>query len=159
MSERPPEDTGRLRPTGPGALTAWTVAGLVLGWLWRRLAEAVGRPVPLVTWTQGLALLFVAAVLGAVAWATYRAVRESRPALEPHRLVNRLVLARACALVGALLAGLYLGYAVSWVGVETELRLERIARALVAAAGGAAMCVSALLLERACRVRSGGEEP
>ena len=35
--------------------------------------------------------------------------------------MNRLVLARACALVGALVAGGYLGYALSWVGVDTEL--------------------------------------
>ena len=30
--------------------------------------------------------------------------------------MNRLVLARACALVGALVAAGYVGYAVSWLG-------------------------------------------
>ena len=37
---------------------------------------------------------------------------------EPHRAVNRLVLGRAGALVGALVAGGYAGYAVSWIGSD-----------------------------------------
>ena len=46
--------------------------------------------------------------------------------LEPHQAVNRLVLARACALVGALVAGGYVGYALSWVGVDAELAGQRV---------------------------------
>ena len=72
--------------------------------------------------------------------------------------MNRLVLARASALVGALLAGGYAGYAVSWLGVDAALADQRIWRSLVAAAAGVGIVVTAVLLERACRVRSDGDD-
>ncbi len=79
-------------------------------------------------------------------------VRRER--LEPRRAVNRLLLARSCAYVGALVAGGYAGYAVSWLGVGAELADQRAWRSLAAAAAGAAITITAVLLERACRVRS-----
>lgn len=145
---------GRLRPTSAGVLTGWAVVGLVGGWLLRPVAERVRDTAPIVTWAQPLALLLVAAILGATAYGTWRTVHVHHERLEPHRAVNRLVLARACALVGALVAGGYLGYAVSWVGVDTELGDQRMWRSLIAAFAGVAVVVTALLLERACRVRS-----
>jgi hypothetical protein len=100
---------GRLRPTSAGALTAWGVIGLVGGWLLHPLAEEVRGTAPIVTWAQPLALLLVAAILGATAYLTWRTVHVQHHRLEPHQAVNRLVLARACALVGALVAGGYAG--------------------------------------------------
>ncbi|HRD62224.1 MAG TPA: DUF3180 family protein, partial [Nocardioides sp.] len=54
---------------------------------------------------------------------------------------------------GALVAGGYAGYALSWVGDPAELAGQRILRSAVAVLAGIAMVVFALLLERACRVR------
>ena len=105
-----------------------------------------------------LALVLVAAILGATAYVTWRAVHVHHERLEPHQAVNRLVLARACALVGALVAGGYLGYALSWLGSSAELADERMVRSAAAAAGGVATVVTALLLERACRVRNGPDQ-
>ena len=62
------------------------------------------------------------------------------------------MLAKACALVGALVAGGYVGYALSWVGLAAELADQRMLRSGVAALGGLLTCGAALLLERACRV-------
>ena len=53
--------------------------------------------------------------------------------LEPHRAVNRLVMAKACALVGALVAGGYAGYALTWLGMEAELADQRLLRSAIAA--------------------------
>lgn len=145
---------GRLRPTPPGLLTGWLVAGLVGGWLLRRVARAAGWTVPEVGWTQILLLVLVAAILGGTALATRRTVERAPIDLLPHQAVNRLALARACALVGVLLAGGYLGYAVSWLGVGSQVAEDRVLRSVLAAAAGAAVAVTALLLERACRVRS-----
>lgn len=150
----PEQRPGRLRPTSPGALTAWAVVGLVGGWLVHAIADRTGRTPPVVTWAQPLALLLVAAILGATAYLTWRAVHAHQVRLDPQQAVNRLVLARACALVGALMAGGYLGYALSWLGVDTDLADQRLWRSLVAAAAGVAIIVTALLLERACRVPS-----
>lgn len=155
--EQPPQ--GHLRPTSPGAITAWAVVGLIGGWLLHPAAERISGSAPVLTWAQPLALTLVAVILGSTAWLTWRTVHVHRQRLEPHRAVNRLVLARACALVGALVAGGYLGYAVSWLGDEAELASERAWRAGASALAGVGIVITAVLLERACRVRSDAEEP
>jgi MFS family permease len=133
------------------------IVGLVSGWLLHPVTDRFGTP-PVVSWLQPLALGFVAAVLLATAYLTHRQLHVRREWLEPHRAVNRLVLARACVVVGGLVTGGYLGYAVSWLGLRAELADERMVRSAVAGLAGAAVVVGAVLLERACRVRSDDEE-
>ncbi len=143
--------------TSPGTITGFALVGLVLGWLLRPVSIQATGLAPTVGWLPVLALLFVAVVLGSVAWSTHRSVHRRRPdeeRLEPHHAVNRLVLAKSCALAGALVAAGYFGYALSWVGLtETELARERLTRAVAGGFAGAALVVGSLLLERACRVR------
>lgn len=143
---------GSLRPMGPGPMTGAAVLGLLLGWLWRPVAERISGTAPVLSWTQGLLLLFAAAVLGAVAGVTWRAVHLRGERLGAAQMVNRLVLARACILVGALVAGVYTGYVVAWLGSPAELADERIRHAGLAAVAAVAVLVTAKLLERACRV-------
>jgi len=160
--EEPPEGEppgGSLRPTSPVALTIWGLVGLVGGWLLHALADRRLDAAPMVTWAQPLALFLVAAILGATAWATWRSVHVRRERLAPHQAVNRLVLARACALVGMLVAGGYLGYALSWVGVSAELAEQRAVRSVISALAGGCIVVTSLLLERACRVRGDDSSP
>ena len=113
---------------------------------------------PIVSWLQPLALLLVAGILAYTAYSTHRTVQDRPDLLEPHQAVNRLVLARACAFVGALVLGGYLGYALSWVGDDAELADERIWRAGAASFAGLLIVITALLLERACRVGSDDAE-
>ena len=145
---------GRLRPTSAATLTVWAVVGLVGGWLLHPLAIRVRDSAPMVSWAQPLALVLVAAILGATAYLTWRTMYVHQQRLEPHRAVNRLVLARSCALVGALVAGGYAGYALSWVGLDSDLANQRLWRSAVAAFAGVAIVVTSIVLERACRVRS-----
>lgn len=149
---------GRLRPTSAGALVVWALVGLVGGWVLRPLSERMLDSAPIVTWAQPLALILVAAILGATAYLTWRTIHVHQQRLEPQQAVNRLVLARACALVGALVAGGYLGYALSWVGVDTELGSQRVWRSVVAGLAGIAVVITSLLLERACRVTTDDQE-
>ena len=153
---RPP--SGRVRPTTPGLLIGWGLVGIVGGWLLRPLTAWRNTTAPVVTWGQVLALFLVAAILGLTAWATWRTLHVHGHRLEPHRAVNRLVLAKACALVGAIAAGGYAGYALSWVGMSAELADQRMLRSGVAAVAGLLTCAMALLLERACRVRDDDED-
>ena len=149
----PPEPEGTLRPLSYAVVTAWAMAGLVLGWLWHPVAVWLTDTAPVVSWFQPAALWLVAVVIWITWWQTYRAVQLRRERLEPHQAVNRLVLGRAGALVGALVAGGYAGYAFSWIGDPAELAGQRIQRCAVAVVAGAFMVIGALLLERACRVR------
>ena len=128
------------------------------GWLFHAYADRQMTAAPVVTWGQPLALFLVAAILAVTARATWRIMRDRPRSLEPHQAVNRLVLARACAYVGVLVAGGYLGYALSWVGVSAELAEQRAVRSLIAGLAGASVVVAALLLERACRVRKGEDD-
>jgi hypothetical protein len=153
------EPSGSLEPTSPGVVTAWGVAGLVAGWLVHPVSERLNGTAVVVSWVQPGALLLLAAAVGVTAWQTWRAVHVRRERLEPHRAVNRLVLGRAAALVGALVAGGYAGYAVSWIGSEVELAGQRMLRSALAAASGLLMVAAGLLLERACRVRKGPSDP
>lgn len=153
MTEPPvPEPNGSLRPTSTATLAAWAVVGLAGGWLLHPLSERANGTAPIVSWLQPLTLLLVAVILGLTAHATWRAVHGRRERLLPHQAVNRLLLARACAYVGALAAGGYLGYGLSWVGSNAELADERLWPSLSATVAGILMVVAALLLERACRV-------
>jgi lysylphosphatidylglycerol synthetase-like protein (DUF2156 family) len=141
------------------ALSLWSVVGLVAGWMLHRIIDEGTGTAPLISWAQPLALLLVAAILGGTAWSTYRNIRQHRGALSPHHAVNRLVLARACAYVGCLMAGAYFGYAVSWLGVDSDLAHQRAIRSAFAGAAGVLAVIAALLLERACRVPGDDDEP
>lgn len=134
-------------------LAVWAIAGLVGGWLFHSLSDRWGTP-PVVTWAQPLALFLVAGILGYTAWVTWRTLHVHGDRLLPSQAVNRLVLARACALAGAIAGGGYLGYGVSWIGDEAELAHQRLLRSTVAALAGVLVVITSLLLERACRVRS-----
>ena len=148
-----PDPAGRVLPTRSGTLVVVGLAALVAGWALRPVSIALQGTAPRVTWLQVLALALVAVILAAVAWSTYRTLQTRRQRIAAHQAVNRLVLAKACALAGAAVAGGYLGYALSWVGNEAELAEERLVRSVIAGLAGVAIVAASLLLERACRVR------
>lgn len=150
--EEPPP-AGHVRFTSAGSLVGCAVLGLVLGWAVHPVSIRMNGTAPTVGWLPVLALAFVALVIGSVAWSTYRALHRRHERLLPQHAVNRLVLAKSCALAGALVAGGYFGYALSWLGLtDAELARQRVLHALVGGVAGTALVVGSLLLERACRV-------
>lgn len=146
-----PFSRGHLSPLGWGALVALVLAGVAVGWSWHAVADSIAEARPTGV-LQGVALWFLAAGLFGVGGVTRRAVRSTSATLDPERMVNRLVLGRAGAVGGALLAGGYLGYALTWIGSHPDLRAERVGLALLASLGGLMVLVGGKFLERACRV-------
>jgi uncharacterized protein DUF3180 len=142
----------RIRPTGPGPLVVIGVLGLVVGWAVRPVCLRLGYSEPNISLVSVGLLFFAAAIIGGSAYLTRRTVRRDRFALAPHQAVNRLVLGKASALVGALLTGCYLGYAVAQLGVDNPASVARLWRSSLAALGAALVTAAALLLEQACRV-------
>jgi uncharacterized protein DUF3180 len=156
----PPEPAGRLRPMSPGGLCILAAVGLIGGWLFHRFTDTSTSVPPQVPWAQPLALFLVACILAGTAWSTRRTIRQGSGRISPHQAVNRLVLARACAYVGALAAGAYFGYAISWIGVtSSDMAGQRTFRAACGGVAGVLIVVGGLLLERACRVPPEDDEP
>lgn len=161
MIDPPPEEEeeeqssppqGRISPTGPGALVAFGVVGLVGGWSLRTLSLRLDRPEPQVSFTAIGLLVFLAAIVAGAAYLTRRTVQTRRGDLLPHQAVNRLALAKACALGGALVAGGYFGYALAQLGVDDPRAMTRLWRSLGAGVAGVMLTGAALALEQACRV-------
>lgn len=150
--EEPEEPQGHLRPTGPGPLVVLGVVGLVAGWSVRQLALRMGYAEPRVSLGTVTLLVFVAAVIGGSAYLTRRAVRRERARLAHHQAVNRLVLAKASALAGALVSGGYLGYALAQLGVQDPVAGTRLWHSLAGAVAALLVTGAGLLLEHACRV-------
>lgn len=148
-----------MHPLSAVALAICAIVGLVLGWLLHPVSERVSGTAPLVTLTQLLALYLLAAIVGITAWSTWRAVQVRRERMPHHQAVNRLVLGRACALVGAVAGGGYLGYGLSWFGEGAELADDRIRGSAIAVVACVLLVGASVLLERACRVRSGAPKP
>jgi Protein of unknown function (DUF3180) len=161
--ERPEPGPGHVRTTGTGTLVVFGLIGLVLGWLVRPISVRLNGSAPTVGWLPVLALLLGAVILAAVAWSTYRDLHPKKPGrpprvLEPHQAVNRLVLAKSCALAGAMVGGGYFGYALSWWRVsEASLAQQRMVQSVLAGLSGVLIVAAALWLERACRVRGEGD--
>lgn len=145
--------SGTVHPTGPGPLSFFGAFGLVTGWAVRPVTIRLSSPEPRVTWLSIGIVMFIAAVIGGVAYQTWRARRDG-VRLEPHRAVNRLVLGKTCALVGAGIAGGYCGFALAHLGVSDSPGVNtQLWHSVVAGCGGILVMVAALLLEQACRVR------
>ncbi len=154
MSQEPEPQPGHVRTTSAAALAAFAVVGLVLGWSVRPAAVRIHGVAPVVPWLQVLALYFVAAIVAAVSFLTWRSLHRRHERLEPHQAVNRLVLGKACALAGAAVGSGYLGYALAFLGrTEAALARERAVHAGLAGVGGLLLMVAALTLERACRIQ------
>lgn len=151
MSQAP--SGNQITSTPRRALVVAALFGGLAGWLLAVTTAALDAVPPSIPWSAPIGLFVVAALVGAIAWTTHQQIQVRRERMEPQRAVAFLVLGKASALGGALVAGGYLGYALSFVGrLEAEGPRERVIRSLVAVVGGIALGVAGLLLERACRV-------
>lgn len=152
--DEPPEPRGTVQLTRVSTLIALSLVGFGFGVLIKPVFISARGVAPTVGWLSALVLAVVAVMIWISAWSTYNVVHRGRGRLQPHQAVNRLVLAKSCALVGALVAGGYFGYAVGWLdGTDTVLARQRVVHGLAAAAAAILVVVGSLLMERACRIR------
>jgi Protein of unknown function (DUF3180) len=135
------------------SLVVAALFGGLAGWLLVVITNAVDLTPPEVPWTAPIGLVVVAALVGALAYTTHQRIQVRHERVEPSRAVALLVLGKASALAGALVAGGYLSYGLMFLTrFDAAAPRDRVIRSAVAVAAGLALCAVGLLLERACRV-------
>jgi hypothetical protein len=148
-----PPSQGTVRPTSSRALILAALVGGIAGWLVVVAANALGAVPPRVPWTAPLGVFLIALLVGALAYTTWQRIQVRRLRVDPSRAVALLVLGKASALAGAMVAGGYLTFALVFVPRwEADAPRERVIRAGIAVAAGVVLMIGGLWLERACRV-------
>lgn len=151
-AQQPPEP-GSVRPTSVRSLTIAAIVGAVLGWLVGVGPNLVDLPVPQVPWSAAVALVLAAVLVALLARSTHVRIQRRREYVDPARAVGLLVLGKASALAGALVATGYLVFGLLFVDrLAAPYPRERVIRSAVGLIGAAGLCVAGLALERACKV-------
>jgi hypothetical protein len=120
------------------------VVDLATGILWKRVV---------VPWTVAGLLLIAAAAIVIVAWPVRQYVKGKRRSIDPIRAASIWALAKACALAGAALAGVYLGFALVATGaLHSPLAWLRFWQELAAAGAAVVLAVAGRLAEGFCRL-------
>ncbi|MDR1188887.1 MAG: DUF3180 domain-containing protein, partial [Bifidobacteriaceae bacterium] len=120
------------------------VIDLATGVLWQRVT---------VPWTVAGLLLVAAAAILAVAWPVRQYVKGKRRSVDPLRAAAIWALAKACALAGAALAGVYLGAALAGAGeLHSALAWLRFWQELAASGAAVVLAVAGRLAEGFCRL-------
>ncbi|MGH3457829.1 DUF3180 domain-containing protein [Aeromicrobium sp.] len=142
-----------LRRTSAFLVVAMVTTGLVLGLLVRPVSVRLDASPPRVGWGAATTLFVVALIVGALAWSTWQSLHKKKQRMTSDHGVKMLALSRSCVIVGALFAGGYAGFAITFLGdLDTPLGEERALNGAAAAAAGLLLVIAALLLERACRL-------
>jgi len=157
LADRP--SGGSIKITPPRALAVAALFGALAGWLVVAATNSFDLTAPQVPWTAPVGVFLIAALVGVIAYSTYQRIHVRRQRIEPQRAVAFLVLGKASALAGALVAGGYLTYALMFITrLDAAAPRDRVIKSAVAAVAGVALAVAGLLLERACRVPKSDDE-
>ncbi len=154
-----PPRPGSVRPTSRRLLVAIAVLGIAVGLTMVKAIEAGGGIAPAVSWLTLIAWGFLAALLFAAARNTHQRVQVRRERIESSRAVFLLMIGKASAFVGALCAGVYAGFALSFLqAMGSSGPRNRVIMAGAAAVVSVLVVTAGLLLERACRVPEDPDE-
>ena len=154
-----PPRAGSVRPTSRRLLVAIFVLGAAIGWTLVKAIESGGGVAPTVSWLTLVAWGFLAGLLFAAARNTHQRIQVRRERMEPSRAVFLLLIGKASAFVGALCAGVYAGFALSFLeAMGSSGPRNRVIMAGAAAVVSVLVVTAGLLLERACRIPDDPED-
>lgn len=140
-----------MRHTRALTVLLFGLAGLVIGYLLEVLLASAGQPVLIPPYTLAITLVAASAVVVALAVPIRRAIRgTSTTRINPFRAMRVLVLAKASALVGGLIAGFGLGVLGFVISRPVVADVGSLWSAIAAAAGGAVLLTAGLVAERLC---------
>ncbi|MEU4190625.1 DUF3180 domain-containing protein [Kribbella sp. NPDC026611] len=154
-----PPRPGSVRPTSRWLLVAIAVLGVAVGLTTVKAIESGGGVAPAVSWLTLVAWAFLAALLFAAARNTHQRIQVRRERIEASRAVFLLMIGKASAFVGALCAGVYAGFALSFLeAMGSSGPRNRVIMAGAAAVVSVLVVTAGLLLERACRIPEDPDE-
>lgn len=149
----------RARPSSALLVVALVGIGIVVGQLIPPLIARFDGNVPRLGWSAALTLLLGAAIVGTLAWNTWQSLHKKHERMTSDHAIRLLALAKACVVVGALVAGVYGGFALAFTETfDSPLGRERVVRGGAAAVASLLLMTAALLLERACRLPGDDDE-
>lgn len=132
--------------------------GLIVGRLLPPLASRFEGQAPRPGWTAAVLLGTGAVIIGVLAWNTWQNLHRRKQRFNADRAIQLLAIAKSCVMVGAVFAGGYTGFALAYVGADTELGRERLLNSAAAAAAAALLLAAALVLEWACQLPGDDDE-
>lgn len=141
-------------------LAVLAAVSIVLGLTGADLVDRLtGRMMP-VPWSSALTVVAVAVVL--TGWTVWfrRKLRAAGARVDPFVAVRTAALAMAASRAGAIIAGLFVGVGL-WFATDLSVPVarERLEVCVVGALGGAVLLVTALWLERCCRLPDDPDAP
>lgn len=146
-------------PTSALFVVALIGFGVVAGRLTPPLIVRFDGNPPRLGWSAPVFLLGGAVAVGYLAHSTWQSLHKRRERMTSEHGIRMLSLAKASAVVGALVGGYYGGFALAFIGeLDVTLGKERFIRALAAAVAGLFLLAAGLLLERACRLPDDDED-
>jgi hypothetical protein len=142
-----------MTPAHPAAVLLLGLAATAASWFGLDLWDSRGGLAPPLPWTAALGTLALSAVVIAAGLPVRRWVsgRRERP-LDPLVAARTVVLAKAAAYSGAVLAGWYAGQGLILLPEMVGVRRTRLIVAGLCVLAAIALAVSGLVVQRWCRV-------
>lgn len=141
--------------------------GIVAGLLANAGLAAAGRPLIVPPLALAVTLAVIGVVVVTLAWPIRRAIKGTAPLrIDPFRAARTAVLAKSCAITGALLTGFMIGLALFLVTRSVIASTGSVWLTFISAIGGAVLLVGGLIAEWFCTIpprdednRSGDADP
>ena len=141
-----------MKHTSPALLLALAFFGGAAGFGLQAVLAAASMPKIRPEYTLAVSLVVIGALVVMLAVPVWRAVRgRLGRRIDPFFATRVVVLAKACSIAGALLAGVAVGFLVDLL-LRASPTGDTLARILVCFAGGVLLLVGGLVAEYLCRV-------
>ncbi len=157
---RPGRAVPPLRPLQPATLLLAALVGVVIGLLYAIVVTRTNGIPPTLTTVGVVSLGFVVLALAIAARYMSRVARQTGP-VDPHVAVRILALGRAGAVVGAVVAGVYVGIGIERVtsGLTAGAGGRQLLYAGLGTVAGLAVMAAGLVVEHACRRPDDPDDP
>lgn len=142
-----------MRPTRSSTIVALVLVGGGVGFLLQNVLASAALPKFVPTYTVAISLVFIAAVVIALAVPIRRATRAAvRTRIDPFHATRVVLLSKASSLAGALLTGAALGLLIELFVRSGGLNVDPLLKTLAVLGGAVALLVAGLVGEFLCTV-------